>query len=249
VDVFLVPVQPAGRSTGPEFALYCEPGPDPVEPELVGPEDGGAGPARPGMFTRLWMWMKRSFIQALAEGEAERRRQEAGQPELAGGSRMGRFVKKKLADSVVEHRLHWALRNETSARLVHPESVPADRALAWTMAQLRRDLSKHRLWAVVDGVLVIASGIIAPIPGPNLIAYFLIFRCGSHYLSWVGARRGLRAEMWTTLPSAALSDVAVAMALPVVERDARIDEAARALGLERLTAFVRKTAPSQTGRP
>lgn len=235
MDVFLVPVRPTGQSGTPEFALYCEPAPEPVEPEVV-----GAGVAKPGLFARL----ARSFRQALAEGEAERRRQEAGHPETAGGSRVGRFIKRKLADSVAEHRLLWALRHHTQARLVHPDLVPADRALAWAMGEFRKDLKKHGFWCVVDGLLVIASGLIAVVPGPNVIAYYLIFRLVSHYFSLMGARRGLRRDMWTTQASAELSAVGAALSLPIIERDARIDDAARGLGLERLTAFVRRVAPA-----
>lgn len=230
-----MPVQPAGRAGTPEFALYCEPEPDTVEPDVVG--EGGT---RPGLFAR----MKRSFRQALAEGEAARRRQEAGQPEVVVGGRFSRFIKRQLADSVAEHRLLWALRNQTSARLLHPDVVPADRALAWTRAEIRKDFNKHLFWCVVDGALVLASGLLAPIPGPNLIAYYLIFRFGSHYLSVIGARRGLRADFWTTESSRALTAVGAALTLAPVDRDRQIDEIARTLGLERLTAFIRRVVSS-----
>jgi len=234
VNVYLVPVQPAGRKGTPEFVLYCEPGAEPVEPEVVGEDT-----PKPGFFARFSpKRLARSFRQALAEGEAERRRQESGQPETAGGGRLSRFVKKKLADSVAEHRLLWALRNQTTARLVHPDVVSADRALAWARAEFKRDFNKHLFWCVIDGVLVVASGLLAPIPGPNLIAYYLIFRFGSHYLSVVGARRGLRADLWTTESSPALTTIGAALTLAPADRDVKVDEAARTLGLERLTAFV-----------
>jgi len=235
VDVFLVPVQPAGRAGTPEFALYCEPALDTIEPEVVG--EGGS---RPGLLAR----MKRSFRQALAEGEAARRRQEAGQPEIVVGGRFSRFIKRKLADSVAEHRLLWALRKQASARLRHPDVVSSERALAWTRAEIRKDFNKHLFWCVVDGILVVASGLIAPIPGPNLVAYYLIFRFGSHYLSVVGARRGVRADFWTTESSRALTAVGAALTLAPVDRDRQIDEIAQSIGLERLTAFIRRVVSS-----
>lgn len=229
-----MPVRPAGHSGGPEFALYCEPETDTPEPG-----DAGEGAARPGLLTRL----KRSFRQALAEGEAERRRREAGAPETAGGSRFARWMKRRLADSVAEHRLLWALRHQTAARLVHPDAVSSERAVAWMMAEFRRDLNKHLFWCIVDGVLVLASALLAPVPGPNLVAYYLIFRFGSHYLSVIGARRGLRPDLWTTQASPALAEVAPVLSLPPVERDARLDALAATLGLERLTAFLRRVTP------
>lgn len=233
MTVFLVPVRPpgAGASRLPTLALYCEPAPEPVEPEVV-----GEGATRPGLFAR----MGRSFRQALAEGEAERRRREAGQPESAGGSRMGRWIKRRLADSVAEHRLLWALRSQSTARLIHPDTMSSGEAVAFAVGECRRDRNKHGFWCAVDGLLFIASGVIAVIPGPNLIAYYLIFRCVSHYFSLAGALRGARAALWTPEPSPHLTAVAQSLALPDVQRDARVDAAADALGLERLTAFVRR---------
>lgn len=230
-----MPVQPAGRAGTPEFVLYCEPAAEVVEPEVE-----GEGATRPGLFAR----MARSFRQALAEGEAARRRQEAGQPEIAVGGRFSRLIKRKLADSVAEHRLLWALRHQTSARLVHPDAVPGERALAWARAEFKRDLNKHLFWCVVDGALVLASGLLAPIPGPNLIAYYLIFRFGSHYLSVVGARRGLRPDFWTTASSRPLTAIGAALTLAPVDRDRQMDEIAHTLGLERLTAFLRRVVSS-----
>ena len=122
--------------------------------------------------------------------------------------------------------------------------VPADRALTWTRGEIRRDLNKHLFWLVVDGVLVLASGLIAPIPGPNLIAYYLIFRFGSHYLSVLGARRGLRPDFWTTETSRPLTAVGAALTLAPVDRDRQVDDIARTLGLERLTAFIRRVVSS-----
>ena len=59
-----------------------------------------------------------------------------------------------------------------------------------------------------------------------------------------GARKGREASFWTAVPSAPLSDLHAALSLPAVERDARIDIVASTLGLDRLTAFVRRTARS-----
>jgi hypothetical protein len=235
VDVFLVPVQPAGRTGTPEFALYCEPAPDTIEPDVE-------GAARPGLFAR---WA-RSFRQAMAEGEAEQRRREAGDPEQAGGSRIGRLVRRKLAEAVAEHRLLWALRHHESARLLHPDAVTGDHAIDWAVTEFKRDFSKHRLWCAIDAVIVIASTPFALVPGPNVLAYYFIFRAVGHYFSLLGARRGMRRETWNAESSRALTTVGAALTLGPQDRDARIDAAARELGLERLTAFVRRIVPGQS---
>jgi K+-H+ exchange-related protein len=56
-----------------------------------------------------------------------------------------------------------------------------------------RDRSYHHLrWLIVDGLLLPLSVLIAPIPGPNVIGYYLLFRVYSHW-------RGFRAASKTTL--------------------------------------------------
>ncbi len=237
MDVFIVPARLPGHARGPARALYCESEPEVVEPEVIGP-DG----QRPGLFTR----MKRSFQQALAEGEAERRRRERGEPESSGGTRLGRFIKRKLADSVAEHRLLWALRKVSSARLQHPLSMSGADAVAYATGECARDRNKHAVWAIVDGLLFIASGLIAWVPGPNFLAYYLLFRAVSHYFSLVGGLRGARASMWTPVASTPLSDLEAAMALPDEARSTRVAEVSQALGLERLPLFI---ARMTTRRP
>ncbi|GMV21101.1 MAG: hypothetical protein AMXMBFR57_10500 [Acidimicrobiia bacterium] len=226
-----MPVRLPGQSRGPARALYCEPAPEPITPEVI-----GADGTRPGLFVR----MKRSFQQALAEGEAERRRRERGEPELPGGSSVGRFIKRKLADSVAEHRLLWALRHEQSARLYHPLGMTAADAVSFARSECARDRNKHAFWAIVDALLFIASGLIAWVPGPNVLAYYLLFRAVSHYFSLVGGLHGARASMWTPMASQPLTALEEALALPADARAARVQDVAAALGLERLPLFLRR---------
>jgi hypothetical protein len=237
VDVYLIPLRPSSASGTPEFVLYCEPPPEPIEPEVE-------GAPRRGLFARLVT----GFKQAMAEGEEEERRQEAGYPESQSGSRAGRFMKRKLASAVAEHRLLWTLRHHTSATLHHPTTVAPDRAIGWAIDELRRDYSKHRLWCIVHAVIVVASTPLAFVPGPNFLAYYFIFLSVGHYFSMRGAQRGIRREMWTTQATPALQTLSDTLGLPLHEREARVAVAARELGLERLQAFIRRVMPADTGR-
>jgi hypothetical protein len=202
------------------------------------------GAPRRGLFARLVT----KFKQAMAEGEEEERRQEAGYPESQSGSRAGRFMKRKLASAVAEHRLLWTLRRHTRATLHHPTTVAPDRALGWAIDELRRDYSKHRLWCIVHALIVVASTPLAFVPGPNFLAYYFIFLSVGHYFSMRGAQRGIRREMWTTQASPALQTLSDTLGLPLHEREARVAVAARELGLERLQAFIRRVMPADAGR-
>jgi hypothetical protein len=237
VDVYLIPLRPPSASGTPEFVLYCEPPPEPIEPEVE-------GAPRRGFFAR----MVTRFKEAMAEGEEEERRQEAGLPERQSGSRAGRFMKRKLASAVAEHRLLWTLRRHTRGTLHYPLTVAPDRALGWALDEFRRDFSKHRLWCIVHALIVVASTPLAFVPGPNFLAYYFIFLSVGHYFSLRGAQQGMQRAMWTTQASPALQTLSDALALPAHEREALVAAAARDLGLERLQAFVRRVMPDATGR-
>jgi hypothetical protein len=231
MDVFLVPVAPARFSEAP-VVLYCEPPPDPVTPEP------GAGEPRPSLFAR----MVAGFKQALAEGEAEQRRQERGDPPSTHGSRISRLVKRKLAEAVAEQRLLWHLRHVTAARLIHADTMTSERAIALATAEFTKDFSKHRLWCVIDTAIAIVSILLALVPGPNLLGYYFVFRAVGHLFSLRGARKGREASLWTAVPSPPLSELQEALNLPGPERDTRVDAIGATLGLERLTYFVRRMA-------
>ena len=233
MDVYLLPVMPAPLGVEPPFEHYCEPPPDPE------PEPGTE--AKPGFFGRMVL----RFKQALAEGEAEQRRQEDGVPDEAPkdfGGRVGRFVKRKLAAAVAEQRVLWHLRNVTAARLHHPVTITSTRAVEIATAEFKKDLAKHRLWCIIDGAIFIATGLVAIVPGPNLLAYYFIFRSVGHFFAYQGARKGMDAALWTAVPSPPLADLQEALSLDPAVRTDRIEEIARTLGLERLSVFMRRVA-------
>jgi hypothetical protein len=231
MDVFLVPVAPAKFSVAP-FELYCEP---PPEPE---PEPGAAPPKR-SFVARL----VHGFKQALAEGEAEQRRQESGQAPSEHGSRLGRFVKRKLAAAVTEQRLLWQLRHATSGRLLHAETITSERALALVTAEFTKDFSKHRLWCVIDALIASVSIPLALVPGPNVLGYYFVFRSVGHLFSLRGASKGLQSSFWTPVPSPPLTELQEVLNLSGEDRDVRVDAIGAALGLERLTHFIRRVSP------
>jgi len=248
MDVFLLSVAPARDGRESPFELYCEP-----PPELETYQGGDAEPHRAGIVHRLRSIpgrFVRGFKQALAEGEAEERRQEAGHPASKEGSRAGRFIRRKLAAAVAEQRLLWHLRHVTAARLHHAETLTPARAIALATAEFAKDYEKHRLWCGIDAAIVVASAPLALVPGPNVLAYYFIFRSVGHFFSLRGARKGMDASLWTAVPSPPLTELQAVMALTGPERDARVDAIGATLGLERLTAFIRRTvAAAPPGSP
>ena len=224
MDVFLVPV---GAN---QYQLYFEVDHD-AEP-VVADETSGSS------------WWRRQidrFRAMLAEAERERLLRERGEVSEKRG--IGRWMMGKIAEVVAEQRLLWHLRTEERGRLRHPDDVEGAAAIGMTKAELARDFKKHRRWAVIDTLLAAILGpLLFFVPGPNIVAYYFLFRGVAHYLSMRGARQGLDRVAWETEKVSQLTDVRQALLLPRAERCARLDHIARSLGLDHLASFVERVA-------
>jgi len=179
---------------------------------------------------------------------AERHRPGA---QLPGGERRGvarrlrDAVMRWIAEKVAEQRLLWHLRRERAACLVYPSDLAPAGAMVALRAQLQRDGERHWRWLFVDGALLVGSGVLAIVPGPNLLAYYFAFRVVGHFLSWRGARHGLRGVAWSTEASDALLELRRLAGLDRAARHARVLEVARALGLEHLATFYERVTPKR----
>jgi hypothetical protein len=229
VDVFLVPIGDA------RYELYCEVADSaPVSP----------GEERGGIVRRI---MHR-FRETLAAAEREHReRQTAGAAEDANRPkpfmrRMRDRMMRWMAERIAEQRLLWHLRGCEQATLVHPEDVAPSDAMAALRRQLTLDYERHRRWFVIDLLGFVASGAFMLVPGPNVIAYYFLFRFVGHFLSMRGARQGLRVTTWRTQSSPALTDLRGTLTLHPADRTDRLRDIASRLGLTHLASFVERMA-------
>ncbi len=99
-----------------------------------------------------------------------------------------------VAERIAEQRLLWNLRKQTTAVAVHPQDMTFEQVMVLIRRMLQRDYERHRLWLVVDTIGLIVSGLLALVPGPNLLAYYFAFRVVGHWLSMRGATQGLVAR-------------------------------------------------------
>ncbi len=229
MDVFLVP---AG---GPRHELYCEVS----EPEPPVEE----GESRAGIVKRLVS----RFRAILATAEREHRERQSGtkaEPEEPKSSmrRARERLTRWIAESIAEQRLLWHLRGCQEATLVYPHDLADRDATAALMSQLAVDYERHRRWFAIDLLGFIASGVVAPVPGPNILAGFFLFRFVGHFLSMRGARQGLRVVRWHAEPSPALTELRATLTLQPEARERRLHDIAARLRLEHLASFVQRIA-------
>jgi hypothetical protein len=220
MDVFVVP---AGAD---RYELYHEADSD--APLEAADAPGGFG------------GLRRKFHEMLAA--AEHHRHHAPGPPAGWTGRVGRRVMRLVAEAVAEQRLLWRLRHHREASLVFPSDMTEAEAFAFLRPTLARDRDRHRFWMGVHALLAAITGpLFFFVPGPNLVAYYFVFRFVGHYLAWRGARHGLDGVRWTALADDSLAEIRRALALDAEERNRRVAAAAARLRLAHLAAFVRRT--------
>ena len=232
MDVYLVPVG-ADR-----YEPYCE---VPEDPE----EDAVAGEER-GFFRRL----VDRFKGLIADAERERRQ---GAPMAVERGWFGRLRARTLrwvAESIAEQKLLWHLRKQDAACLHYPDDMSQENAEAILRRHLTQDADKHRRWMIIDGVAFLLSFVLLGplfllIPGvANLPAFYFGFRLVGHYLSRLGATRGLRVVAWRHSPSAPLAELRGLLTLDPEAREPRVHAVAEMLRLEHLASFFERSAVS-----
>lgn len=217
MDVYLVPVG------SDRFECYYE-APD---------EDEAEEPEGQGFFARL----RTRFNEQLKEAERARHQKSIEEPKTFAG-RVKKRSLRWMAERIAEQRLLWHLRKADAATLHISSDLPSDRADAIMRESMRRDSDHHRNRMIPHTLILIASGAVAIVPGPNLLAYLFTFTAVGHFLSWRGAANALSHVAWTMNPDPALTDIHRAFALDPAERHRVILDAAERLHMPKLARFV-----------
>jgi hypothetical protein len=217
--VYLVPVGPR------RFDLYSEPAED----------HGDVPPMLSGASQRVIERVRETWRQLLDRARAERGR------DLGMVRRWRNSLVCHLAERVAEQQTLWALRRHSESTLRHPDTVDAASArtiLGDVLAAARRH---HGRWLLVDGALSLASGLLVILPGPNLVAYYFVFRFITHAQSWRAARHAAQLA-WTFEPDRSLGELAALVDLPSSERAPLVAAIADRMNLPRLSAFFERAA-------
>ena len=228
MEVYLVPI---GKT---RYELYCE-----VTDQVPSEEEAGSA----GIFRRSY----RRFRELLAAEQEQRQARRAARSSSLNERGLARRLRDRMlrwvAEAISEQRLLWHLRRQHEATLVYPDDLDGARAMVITRGGLQRDFERHRFWLIVDGVAVLILGpLLFFVPGPNLIAWYFLFRMVGHFLSMRGARQGLDGIVWKSSASSALADLRQAISLTPSLRASRVRDIASRLRLEQLAAFFERTA-------
>ncbi|MGH9897654.1 MAG: hypothetical protein ACRD4L_02220 [Pyrinomonadaceae bacterium] len=86
------------------------------------------------------------------------------------------------------------LRNASAIKLHYPEHLTSDTVdRKWTryLASRRR---RHTIWLILNGLVTPISLLLAPIPGPNVIGWWFLYRAICHLLAFLGTRNAARLK-------------------------------------------------------
>ena len=227
MDVFVIPV---GSN---HYELYYEQQIEETEPDEE--------PASTGIIARF----QRRFSELLREAE-QHGDEEKDRAAASWTQRMQDRMMSWIARRVAEQRLLWNLRKQERVVAVHPSDTAFEIVLPQIQQSLQRDFERHRFWLVLDTIGLIVSGLLAIVPGPNLIAYYFLFRVGGHWLSMRGANQGRHRVQWESRPCDPLSDLRGALLLPRRERYARVQQIAATLHLRNLPKFFERVTAKKT---
>jgi hypothetical protein len=80
------------------------------------------------------------------------------------------------------------------------------------------------------------------VPGPNVLAYYFMFRFFGHVQSWRGARQGVETIAWTFKPDTSLTELGSLVDVPREARAPRVAAIAERLNLPHLSVFFDRVA-------
>jgi len=217
--VYLVPVG------GGRFELYTEPMDD-------APELGDLARGRWQTFlhgVHQW-WIGAVEAAGRTDGAASRL------------ERIQHWAVRLGAEAMAEQRTLWSLRHGGPAMLCHPADLTGEAAVELRDRLLTSARRSHGRGLILYSLAFAVSGLLMPIPGPNLVAYYLAVRLVGHYLSWRGARCALDTTTWDAGPEPALDELAGLASADPDARAPRIEAVAQALSLPQLPVFFERAA-------
>ena len=224
LEVYLIPV------SATTYELYCETSDDDTS-------IGRSG--KRGLHMR--------FLEMIEQSQESRRTKKLAtmsqnqEVTQSWSVRVRSWIMSWVAEAVLDWRLLWCLRNQTTVKLLYPADIDGSSALEIARSNLKSNADRHRMRLIIDGILAGISGpLLFFVPGPNLIAYYFVFRTVGHGLAWRGAKNGLDKADWSKEQSSALIRLRSIMSLDPDKCMRDVRDIEEELKLEHLSTFIER---------
>ena len=134
-----------------------------------------------------------------------------------------------------------SLRGARAIELLHPSSLNQDEVREHWECYLKNRKRRHTFWLVVNAIFSPVTVLLAPLPGPNVIGYWFVYRAVCHLLARLGIRRTLGGEIATELVASSELDGTFAAA-----NDEQIANVEASFGLKGLGAYLKRVIGKRT---
>jgi hypothetical protein len=134
------------------------------------------------------------------------------------------------------------LRGAQRIELIHPASLSAAAAGEQWEDYLLSRKRRHTLWLVLNTLVSPVTVLFVPLPGPNVIGYWFVYRAICHLLARLGIRRVLSSEVSTSLVASSVLDGTLAAG--DTERIAAVEAG---FGLQGLGAYLDRATRARSG--
>lgn len=104
-----------------------------------------------------------------------------------------------------DERWLLCLRAASEIELYHPTTLPSDEARTLWQGFLAHRQWRHLPWLIIDILICPFTLVLVPLPGPNVVGIWFVYRAGCHALVLIGVRACRSPRMPTSyLPSRTL---------------------------------------------
>jgi hypothetical protein len=136
-----------------------------------------------------------------------------------------------------------ALRGVRVITLHYPLTIGQEDTVTMWKRYLRERQGRHMFWFIANTLVSPLTLLLAPVPGPNLIGYWFVYRAVCHLLARLGARHARSERVETDLVSTGMLDAPLGTG-----DEKRIGSLSAAFGLVGLDAYIKRIKPKRKSR-
>jgi hypothetical protein len=130
-----------------------------------------------------------------------------------------------------------SLRGALAITLYHPPVLAPEKSMAMWVGYLKERQGRHMFWFIMNALVTPLTLLLAPVPGPNIIGYWFVYRAVCHLLARLGARHARSERVETALVSTSALDG------PIATRDEeRMGTLSATFGLVGLESYILRMA-------
>lgn len=128
-----------------------------------------------------------------------------------------------------------SLRGVSAVVLHHPPTFTEEETRSLWQAYLKNRQGRHMFWFIINALVSPLTLLLAPLPGPNIIGYWFVYRSACHMLARLGARNARSEQVTTEFLANDELDGAVCL-----KDEERIASLSSSFGLQGLEEFIKR---------